>query len=286
MEFASVAVSAASRILRTAAGKPVAFELGSQLLPGLAPNALQALQASASAIADISPLIRRLRQRKSDWEIERIRRAARALEAAHGRFAAEAEVGMSEREFFKLFLRCAAMSGADWIGYLVVVVGLDGALLGGPTDRRLVPNEMLLVDAGLLVEGYWADISRICVAGEPTNMQVAAYRRIVNAAAVARDSVSPGRTLGEVARGVQRELAGGAAGFGRVGHGIGLELTEPPSLHPADPTVLEPGMTLCIEPNSAIAGVGNIVAEEIVGVTPTGCELLSARAPQDLVVIG
>jgi Xaa-Pro aminopeptidase len=285
LEFASVAVAAASDILKAAAGQPVAFELGSHLLPGLSPNALQALTASVSAVADISPTIRRLRQRKSVWEIEQIRRASAALELAYSSFAAEAEIGMSERDFSRLFRRCAAASGADWIGYLVVVVGLEGALLGAPTDRRLARDELLLLDAGLLVEGYWSDFSRLYVAGEASVEQARAYQHLVDATLVARESIKPGRTLGDVATSIQRRLPQGAAAFGRFGHGVGLDLSEPPSLHPRDPTVLESGMTLCIEPNASMAGVGNLVVEEIVVVTPEGCELVSGPVPEGLVVI-
>ena len=79
--------------------------------------------------------------------------------------------------------------------------------------------------------------------------------------------------------------AGPYAGrLGRIGHGTGLDLSEPPSINLEDPTVLEAGMVLYLEPNFVTAE-GNFLVEDTVLVTPDGCELLSARAPTELPLI-
>ena len=77
---------------------------------------------------------------------------------------------------------------------------------------------------------------------------------------------------------------------GRMGHGLGLDLTEPPSLAPDDHTRLEPGMVITLEPSLALPGTAGLtrrlmVHEENVVVTPAGCELLTRRAPAELPIV-
>lgn len=99
--------------------------------------------------------------------------------------------------------------------------------------------------------------------------------------------MQPRVAVADVAAAVADELpADGARAFGRLGHGVGLEIAEPPSLHPADPTVLEPGMTLCVEPTSGFGDAGNLVGEEMVVVTEDGGELLSPAFPDTIEVLG
>ena len=74
--------------------------------------------------------------------------------------------------------------------------------------------------------------------------------------------------------------------YGRSGHGIGLDYTEPPSVHVDEVALAEPGMVLCLEPNRCIAGVGNLTAEEEVVITETGARLLSPPFPTELRVLG
>lgn len=73
-------------------------------------------------------------------------------------------------------------------------------------------------------------------------------------------------------------------GFGRFGHGIGLHVPEPPSLHAADPTPVVPGMTLCFEPTAVHAGVNFVVEEEYL-VTGDGSEPLLPRSPDGILSI-
>jgi Xaa-Pro aminopeptidase len=80
------------------------------------------------------------------------------------------------------------------------------------------------------------------------------------------------------------DIAPHDVGFGRFGHGIGLHVPEPPSLHADDPTPLEAGFTVCIEPTVVHAGVNYVVEEEYI-LTAAGLERLSPAAPEEILVL-
>ena len=286
LEFIPAAVSAAAHGLRPA--RRLGLELSSHFQAGLPAAAMRqlALELGAEPV-DAASILWRLRIRKSALEVDCLRRAADALERAYQTFAATAGAGLSERELHRLFLEAAAASGADWIGYVSIVVDSRGALLGGLGARRWERDRLLLVDAGLLVDGYWSDFWRIFVAGEPSQVQAAAYAEIFNSVRAEREAVAKEPRAADVARLVGRLLERGNGGvFGRVGHGIGLDLTEPPSLHCDDPTPIVAGMTLCVEPAGWFPEVGHLVAEETIVVTEGGCELISPAFPERLLPVG
>jgi Xaa-Pro aminopeptidase len=107
------------------------------------------------------------------------------------------------------------------------------------------------------------------------------------AQAAARAVVRPGVAIREVDRAARAVIE--AAGYGerffhRTGHGIGLEVHEPPYAEEQDPTVLEPGMTFSVEPGIYLDGRLGVRIEDIVAVTDDGVEELN-RSPRDLLVV-
>jgi Xaa-Pro aminopeptidase len=85
---------------------------------------------------------------------------------------------------------------------------------------------------------------------------------------------------------ISGDLLPGEGNVGRMGHGLGMRLTEWPSLMPGDGTVLEPGMVITLEPGFAFAPGRMLVHEEDIVIRERGAELLTPRAPRDLPVIG
>ena len=265
----------------------VATELRSPGGPGLAPGLLDDLTRGLGAeLIDAGPVLWPLRLLKSRAEIDCLTRAANALEHVFAMLSSRVEVGMTEREIYAALLTAAADAGADRVGYAVVVAGVREAVLGGPRDRRWEEGELLLVDVGLVVAGYWADFCRHISAGRATVAQHDAYRGITRALEAGRLSARPGATAGEVAAAVAGALPISRGAFGRLGHGIGLEIAEPPSVHLADETELQAGMVLCIEPSCAIPGVGTLVGEEIVAITNGDARLVSPAFPEQLQEVG
>jgi Xaa-Pro dipeptidase len=143
--------------------------------------------------------------------------------------------------------------------------------------------------AGCALHGYWSDQVRVFAVGRATDHQQQMYRVMHEAFDRCFVMMRPGVPVRDVMRTSLAVLEAGGAGpyagrLGRIGHGTGLDLSEPPSINLDDPTVLEAGMILYLEPNFVTAE-GNFLVEDTVLVTPDGCALLSSRAPADLPVI-
>jgi Xaa-Pro aminopeptidase len=258
-------------------------------------DALGAVHPPASRIVDLLPpsigrfdaseFVWAARLRKSAWEIERLRAASDILERAFADLQAALRPGMSEREIHNILVAASFTHGAHRLGYTMAVAGVDRGLFGDPTERRWQKGEVLFVDGGVVVDGYWADYCRMYTVGAPTPSQRDDYARAVHAldAAVALDAAPTASSLGN-AIGSALDLPPGDVGFGRFGHGIGLYMPEPPSLHPDDPTPLEDGTVLCVEP-AYLGSTGNYVVEEEHVVRNGRLSRISPQAPHSLIEI-
>jgi Xaa-Pro aminopeptidase len=279
--FAHALVEALAGHLGGGSQLRLATELEPPSPAGLVPGALAALRELTGAVLeDVGRFVWPLRRIKSGYEIGRAREAAQALGRAYEAFAAGARPGMTERQLAGLMVASAAIE-VDRVGYQVVVAGAGNAPLAPPTDRVWEPGELLLVDTGVLLDGYWADLSRHFSAGPPSELQAAAYGRVVEAQERGRAAIREGAPPSEPAAAMAAALPAGT-GFGRFGHGIGVEITEPPSVHADERKPLAAGMTLCVEPSASFDGVGFLVGEEMVAVTAEGAELLSPPFPDRL----
>lgn len=235
-------------------------------------------------LVDVSPLMSRFRRVKSAYEADRMRTSAAVLARAYELFTPRMRVGMSERELCRTFVAAASEAGADRVGYVGAIADTRRASLGGPTDRTWAAGDLLMFDACIEVEGYWADFCRIFGARRVTAEQEAAYAELVEVVHRARRTIAPGVPIADVARGMVAGPDGSL--YGRCGHGIGLDYTEPPSMHVEEPALAEPGMTVCLEPNRTVPGVGNLTSEEEVLITADGPELLSPPFPDTMHVVG
>jgi Xaa-Pro aminopeptidase len=267
--------------------KHIGLELGSYFLPCLPQQAIDelrlAMEGSGGRIVDISSSLWALRRRKSALEINLLRESATVLGKAYELFQTDARVGMTERELAACFAVSAISAGADRVGYLSVVSDTNRGSLGGPTQRAWTGDTLLLIDAGIVLNGYWADFNRIFTAGSPTPAETEAYTTLTAALDAGRKAAGPLVRCNTLAQALAGAIEEGL--FGRAGHGIGLDLTEPPSVAASEGLLLEPGMTLCLEPNRTQPGVGSMVAEEEIVITDAGAELISPEFPRSLPVL-
>lgn len=233
-------------------------------------------------------LLARLRMVKTAEEIRRLERAALAVEASYEAALASAGVGMTEAEMAAVFDRETIAQGAAPI-FTVIAFGERSALPNAlPGQRRLGPGDLIRFDVGCRVDGYCSDIARTAVLGEPSSRIATSYQAILTGEQAALDRLRPGvRACDLFAAAVEATRRGGLPHYARhhVGHGIGLDVYDPPLLGETDATTLEAGMVFEVETPYYEIGFGGLQVEDTVVVTAEGYRLLT-RTPRTLRIVG
>lgn len=238
-----------------------------------------AARVGLAELVDVAPEIRRLRLVKGPDEIARLVRAAAITDAAGEEAFARAREGQSEVELALIIGAAIGRLGGTLSFDTLVQSGPGSALPHArPGSRKLAPGDLVLLDFGAAFEGYHADTTRMGVVGEPSDRQREIHRIVLEAHDQAIAAVRPGVTAGDVDAAARRVID--AAGYGehffhRVGHGLGLEAHEDPSLDPGAHLVLEAGMVFTIEPGIYIPGFGGVRIEDDVVVEASGCRVLT-----------
>lgn len=238
----------------------------------------------AARFGDCGSLLERLRAVKDEDELERLREAAAVVDRAVERLALELRPGRSEAE---LAARAAALlleEGGERVAFdPAVLAGRKSALPHGqPDGNTLAEGDLVIVDIGASVGGYCADITRTFVAGrEPEARQRELFEVVRDAHAAGVRAAVAGATGADVDRAARSVID--SAGLGeyfvhRTGHGLGLEVHEPPSLHSANDQPLPAGTVVTVEPGVYIPGYGGVRIEDDLVVRAGPPEVLT-RAP-------
>ena len=258
----------------------VGADLGGGLSPRLAPADIRMLeQARASELTDASRLIWELRAVKSPSEAERVQRACDITTSAYEATFADVRRGMTEADIARLMREHLRRQGGDgaWAN-CVSGRGEYDRVDGVPRERPVADGDLVFLDAGACVGGYWADFSRAGVVGGPTPHQIAQQERVLRATRAGVEALRPGVPLADVAATVDAALAREGISFnnrpGRYGHALGMEVTERPDVSGADPGVIEAGMILTMEP-ATLDDEGIYHCEENVLVTDDGPVVIS-----------
>jgi Xaa-Pro aminopeptidase len=241
-------------------------------------------------IADATEIVRLLRNVKSPAEIDKIRYVCGLASDAFEALPAAARIGETEREVCRKLQLDMLRRGADSTPYLIGASGPGGYdnIIMGPTDRVLGAGDVLIIDTGATFDGYFCDFDRNFAFGPPDEAARRAHEVAYNATEAGIDAARPGATHQDLWAAMWKVLEqGGALGetVGRLGHGLGMQLTEGPSNMPGDLTVLEPGMVITIEPGMVFAPGKLMVHEENITITEGPAELLSRRAAPEMPVI-
>lgn len=239
---------------------------------------------------DCCPVIKSLRNIKSEPEIAKIRYVCDVTSAAFEALPGLLQMGESERENCKRFRIELLKRGADNSPYLISGSGPGGydSIIMGPTDRVLAEGDILIIDTGTTYDGYFSDFDRNYAFGQPADDVRRAYDVVYKATEAGFKAAGPGKTTSDLWMVMWEILeAGGALGndVGRMGHGLGMQLTEGPSITPTDGTLLQPGMIITLEPGMTFAPGKQMVHEENLLITEDGAEMLSRRAPAEMPVI-
>ncbi|MDA8996633.1 Xaa-Pro peptidase family protein [Planktomarina temperata] len=235
-----------------------------------------ALPQPIGADADI---LRSLRLVKSEAEIEKIKTACQIATRAFDRVPEIARIGQALAPVFRDFQRLCLDEGADWVPYLAGAAAPDGYgdVISPADDRPLEAGDVLMLDTGLVHDGYFCDFDRNFSVGSPSPDVAAGHSRLIEATYAAFEAARPGATAAELFHIMDKIVTGGAGGSeaGRYGHGLGMNLTEWPSLIPTDHTPLVEGMVLTLEPGIELAPGRALVHEENIVIRENGAEWLS-----------
>jgi Xaa-Pro dipeptidase len=230
-----------------------------------------------------------LRVCKDAAELEHIREAVRITEAALETTVEQISVGMTERELASLLMIETLRVGGDGAAFAPIVVAGPNAALphATPSDRPIGLGETIVIDCGASVDGYVADITRTFVLGPLDPELVRVYETVRAANSAGRAEAKPGMPAEMVDQATRAFIDG--AGYGqhfihRTGHGIGLEVHEPPYIVEGNTRHLEPGMVFTVEPGVYLPGVGGVRIEDDVVVTHGGAESLTAF-PRELLAL-
>jgi D-alanyl-D-alanine dipeptidase len=229
----------------------------------------------ATAFVAGGPIMDPVRMRKEEGELEHLTAAGAAADRVFHELLTLPLVGMSEAEVKARIMELMPAAGHDTAGGAIVGVGPNGA---SPhhhvTERQIATGDAVIVDFGGTVSGYWSDMTRTFHVGEPSEKFKRAFDAVNEANQLAFEAVRPGVTAEQIDQAARAHIS--QAGFGeyflhRTGHGLGLDIHEPPYIVEGDQTVLESGMVFSIEPGIYIKGEFGIRIEDIVTVTENGC---------------
>ena len=241
-------------------------------------------------IVDGSPCIWSIRMVKTEAEIARAGHICRIVSDAFAAFPGKLAIGMTEREACRALRTDIIARGADNVPYMPAVAGPAGysQIIGGASDRVIERGDILIIDTGSRFDGYFSDFDRNFAFGPVDDAARKAHEAVWDATEAGIAAAVPGATTTDLWRAMMDVLQRAGASrntVGRMGHGLGLQLTEPPSNMPGDETPIVPQMVLTIEPGMEIAPGRMIVHEENIVIRDDGAHLLSARAPREMPVI-
>jgi len=241
-------------------------------------------------IRDSTSLLKKLRAIKTSTELEKIKYICKVASNTFQSFPEKINLGNTEREICKQFKLDMLLEGADSVPYVMGVSGQGGYdnIIMGPSDRVLLDGDILIIDTGGKFDGYFCDFDRNFSFGNPTDVVRSAYAAVYEATEIGIETAKPGIKVSDLWSVMTKILdAAGAINnhVGRMGHGLGMQLTEWPSNHPDDNTILVPGMVMTIEPGMEFLPGALMVHEENIVITEDGCELLSVRASPEIIVV-
>jgi Xaa-Pro dipeptidase len=240
--------------------------------------------------ADIGSLLRSLRVKKTPEEVTRIRRAIALIEEVLTQGLSHVRAGVTEIELVAEMEYRMKKLGADIPSFDTMVLSgpKTGLPHGTPGERKLQHGDLLMFDMGVYAGGYASDITRTFAFGTISPQLKKMYDTVLEANLAAIRVAKPGLPCADVDRAAREIIE--AAGYGerfvhRVGHGLGLDIHEYPSLHAQNQDPLQEGCVFTIEPGIYMAGVGGVRIEDDVIVTSNGVEVLTSY-PKGLQILG
>ena len=269
----------------------VGAEFGKEMAIRMPVKDLEKLKETINLnIIDGSDALWDIRKVKTNAEIEHIKYICSIASDAYNQLPSKLAIGDTERDAVRKLKIDMLQKGADSVPFMPGISGEGGVsqIVCGPTDKVLNNGDILFIDTGSTYDGYFCDFDRNYAFGEISSEVERIHETLWLATEAGIKAAVPGATTDEVWVAMNTIIQdAGAIGnnVGRLGHGLGLQLTEPPSHRPGDNTRIVENMVLTIEPVMEYAPGKMIVHEENIAITKDGSRLLTKRAPRQMPII-
>ena len=242
--------------------------------------------ASGLEFSDDRGIVADLRAIKSEAEIAKIAASCAIAGRAFARMGEIAGAGVPVSQVFRNFQRLLLEEGADWVPYISGGAGQNGYddVISPASDAPLAKGDVLMLDTGAVRDGYFCDYDRNFAIGQASEGNRAAHARLIEATQAGFEVARPGARACDVWK-AMADIVGGGEGAGRLGHGLGMQLTEGLSLTAKDQSVLQPGMVITLEPGTETVPGHMMVHEENIVITEGTPYPISPMASPDLPVI-
>ncbi len=239
---------------------------------------------------DGSDAIWEMRMIKTNAEIERIKHICSIASDAYYDLPSQLNIGDTEREAVNKLKIDIINRGADNVPFMPGISGKGGVsqIVCGPSDKVIENGDILFIDTGSTFDGYFCDFDRNFAFGSTTSEVEKVYEILWHATDAGINAAKPGASTFDIFNAMNKIISDGNAvgnNVGRLGHGLGLQLTEPPSHRPGDNTLIKENMVLTIEPGMEYAQGKMIVHEENDVIRKDGAELITKRAPKEIPII-
>ncbi len=241
-------------------------------------------------IKDATNILRYVRYVKSPAEIEKILYICQVVSQGFEDLPSLLKIGQSERKNCQRFKEHLLNLGVDDFPYLISGSGQGGygSIIMGPSERIIENGDIFIIDTGCVYDSYFCDFDRNYAFGYASDESKRAYEVVYNATDAGFEACKVGNTTTDIFKAMNEVMQeGGALGnsVGRLGHGLGMQLTEWPSNTINDNTVLEEGVIITLEPGMEYLPGKEMVHEENVLITKEGPVWLSRRASKELPII-
>ena len=241
-------------------------------------------------IVDGASLIWALRSVKTLNEIKKIEKVAQIVSEVFCVLPTFISANDSERDVAKKVKKEILKGGVDSIPYLPVISGRGGVsqIIGNPTDKLISSGDFLFIDTGSTFDGYFCDFDRNFAIGTASDELKRTNEILWHATEEGIKNLVPGAKTQDVWKKINKKIEDFGfmvKGEGRYGHGVGLQLTEPPSISSFDNSIIQENMVLTIEPSMEYKPGKIIVHEENIFVSKDGPVLLTKRATKELPLI-
>ena len=238
-------------------------------------------------LKDCTDIIKHIRMIKSYSEIKIIKKICNIASDAFHELPNIIKEGKPFSDLFREFRIELLNKGANEVPYLVGGLGKNGYkdIISPPTNKLIQNEDMIMLDTGSTLNGYFCDFDRNFSIGNADSNAKKTYENLWMATELALKHARAGVTSSELFEVMAKYLEIHQSNVGRFGHGLGIQLTEWPSIAPHDHTVLKPNMVITLEPSLSITNETMMVHEENILITEDLPILLSERAPRSLTII-